>query len=136
MRATCVETKRSVVEWKLPTFSARECRSAADAALGAKGSCTCTKSSSARSSRSSRVRDTSSGSDTEPPRLKGSDCPTATSEAQPGSSKIASGSELSARTFSRPSCTSSREAEGATTATRCPRAQSASDSPSTKRLTS
>jgi hypothetical protein len=35
-----VETKRSVVEWKVPTFSARECLSAADAALGANGSCT------------------------------------------------------------------------------------------------
>ena len=73
LRAICVETKRSVVEWKVPTFSARECRSAADAALGANGSCTCTKSSSARSSRSSSVRDTSSGSDTEPPRRNGSD---------------------------------------------------------------
>jgi hypothetical protein len=31
--------------WKLPTFSAREWRSAALAALGANGSCTCTKSS-------------------------------------------------------------------------------------------
>ncbi len=40
LRATCVETKRSVVEWKVPMFSAREWRSAADAALGANGSCT------------------------------------------------------------------------------------------------
>ena len=28
LRATCVETKRSVVEWKVPRLSARECRSA------------------------------------------------------------------------------------------------------------
>ena len=75
LRATWVETKRSVVEWKVPTLSAREWRSAADAALGANGSCTCTKSSSTLSSRSSSVRDTSSGSDTEPPRRKGSDWP-------------------------------------------------------------
>ena len=73
LRAIWVDTKRSVVEWNVPTFRARECRSAAEAALGANGSCTCTKSSSARSRSSSRVRDTSSGSDTEPPRRNGSD---------------------------------------------------------------
>src|SRR5918999_1761409 len=94
-RPTWVETKRSVVERNVPTFSARECRSAAEEALGAKGSCTCTKSSSVRSSSSSSVRDTSSGSETEPPRRKGSDWPTATMEAQPGSSNTASGSEAS-----------------------------------------
>ena len=48
-RATWVDTNRSVGEWNVPTFSAREWRSAALAALGANGSCTCTKSSSARS---------------------------------------------------------------------------------------
>ena len=118
LRAIWVDTKRSVVEWKVPTFSARECRSAAEDALGAKGSCTCTKSSSARSRSSSRVRDTSSGSDTEPPRRKGSDCPTATSDAQPDSAHSASGFVRSALTFLRPSRTSSRESEGAITATR------------------
>ena len=48
-RATCVESTRSVGEWKLPTFSAREWRSAAADALGANGSCTCTMSSGAAS---------------------------------------------------------------------------------------
>ena len=91
LRATWVETKRSVVEWNVPTFSARECRSAADAALGANGSCTWRKSSSARSSSSSSVFDTSIGSDTEPPRRKGSDCPTATIDAQPAAAQSASG---------------------------------------------
>ena len=136
LRAICVDTKRSVVEWNVPTFSARECRRAADDALGAKGSCTCTKSSSARSSRSSSVRDTSSGIETEPARRNGSDWPTATMETQPGSAQRASGSERSALTFARPSRTSSRESEGATTTTRCPRVHSSSESRSTKRFTS
>ena len=136
LRATCVETKRSVVEWNVPTLSAREWRSAAEDALGANGSCTCTKSSSARSSRSSSVRDTSSGRDTEPPRRNGSDCPTASTEALPGSANSASGFERSAWTVARPSRTSSRESDGATTTTRWPRAQSSSESRSTKRLTS
>ncbi len=136
LRATCVETKRSVVEWKVPTLSARECRSAADAALGANGSCTCRKSSSARSRNSSSVRETSSGSDTDPPRRNGSDWPTASIDAQPGSAQSASGSFLSARTFARPSRISSRESDGATTTTRWPRAHSSSESRSTKRLTS
>ena len=136
LRATWVETNRSVVEWKVPTLSAREWRRAADDALGANGSCTCTKSSSAWSSRSSSVRDTSSGSDTEPPRRNGSDWPTASTEAQPGSSKMASGSVRAFCTLARPSRTSSRESEGATTTTRCPRLQSSSESRSTKRLTS
>src|ERR687895_111069 len=135
-RPTCVETNRSVVEWKVPTFSARECRSAADDALGANGSCTCTKSSSTCSSSSSSVRDTSSGSDTDPPRRNGSDCPTATIDAQPGSAHTASGSDPSRSTVARPSRTSSRESDGATTTTRCPRAQSSSESLSTNRLTS
>ncbi len=136
MRATWVETKRSVVEWKVPTLSAREWRRAADDALGANGSCTWTKSNSALSSRSSSVRETSSGSDTEPPRRNGSDWPTATTEVQPGSSNTASGSVRTLCTFARPSRTSSRESEGATTTTRCPRLHSSSESLSTKRLTS
>ena len=44
-RATWVDTNRSVGEWNVPTFSAREWRSAAEDALGANGSCTCTTSS-------------------------------------------------------------------------------------------
>ena len=83
-RATWVDTKRSVGEWNVPTFSAREWRSAALDALGANGSCTCTKSNSARSRSSSIVRDTSSGSETEPPRRKGRLCPTPSTLAQPG----------------------------------------------------
>ena len=136
MRAIWVETNRSVVEWNVPTFSACEWRSAADAALGANGSCTWRKSSSARSSSSSIVRDTSSGSDTEPPLRNGSDCPTASTEAHPGSAQSASGSDFIALTVARPSRISSRESDGATTTTRWPRLHSSSDSRSTKRLTS
>ena len=66
-RATCVESTRSVAAWKVPTFSAREWRSAADDALGANGSCTCTKSNGAASSSDSIVRETSIGSETLPP---------------------------------------------------------------------
>ena len=62
--------------------------------------------------------------------------PTASTDALPGSSKSASGSDASFWTFARPSRTSSRESDGATTTTRWPRAQSASESRSTKRLTS
>jgi hypothetical protein len=136
LRATWVDTNRSVVEWNVPMFRARECRSAADAALGANGSCTWRKSSSARSSRSSIVRDTSSGSDTEPPFRNGSDWPTASIEAQPSSAQSASGSERIALTVARPSRISSRESEGATTTTRWPREHSSSASRSTNRLTS
>jgi hypothetical protein len=82
------------------------------------------------------VRETSSGSETDPPRLKGSDWPTATTEAQPGSAQSASGSERIAFTVARPSRIRPRDSEGAITATRCPRAQSSSDTRSTKRLTS
>src|SRR5919106_2072094 len=136
LRATWVETKRSVVEWNVPTFSAREWRSAADEADGANGSCTWTKSSSVRPSRSSRVRDTSSGSETEPPRRNGRLCPTAISETQPGSANMASGSERSALILARPSRTSSRDPDGVTTRTLCPRRHSSSERRSTKRLTS
>ena len=136
MRATCVDTKRSVVAWNVPTLSAREWRSAAEAALGANGSCTWMKSSSACSSSPSRVVETSSGRDTDPPRRNGSDCPTAIIEAQPGAAQIAFGSWRIALTVARPSLISSRESEGAITATRWPREQSSSESRSTKRFTS
>ena len=135
-RATWVESSRSVAEWKVPTFSAREWRSAADDALGANGSCTCTKSSSARSSSSSIVRDTSTGSATEPPRRNGRLWPTPSTDAQPSSANTASGSERAALILARPSRTSSRESDGATTTTRCPRAQSRSESRSTNSFTS
>ena len=136
-RPTWVETKRSVVEWKVPTFSAREWRSAAEDALGAKGSCTCTKSKSVCSSSSSSVRDTSIGSDTDPPRRNGRDWPTASTDVAPGSAAhTASGSVPSRSTVARPSRTSSRESDGATTTTRWPRAHSSSERRSTNRLTS
>ena len=44
LRATCVETTRSVGAWNVPTFSAGELRSAALATLGAHGSWTWTMS--------------------------------------------------------------------------------------------
>ena len=52
---------RSAGRWNVPTFSARLWRSATDDALGANGSCTCTKSSSEVSSSSSIVREMSTG---------------------------------------------------------------------------
>ena len=130
-RATWVDTNRSVGEWNVPTFSAREWRSAALDALGANGSCTWTKSSSALSRNSSIERDTSSGSDTEPPRRNGRLCPTPSTVAQPSSANAAFGSELSLRIRARPSLISVRDSEGATTTTRWPRVQSSSDSRST-----
>ena len=49
-------TTRSVIWWKLPTLSARECRRAALEALGANGSWTWTKSNVVVDRRSSIVR--------------------------------------------------------------------------------
>ena len=86
-RATCVESTRSVGEWKLPTFSAREWRSAAADALGANGSCTCTMSSGATLEQRGRSRAlASSGSDTRPPRRAGaaSVCIGASTRTSPG----------------------------------------------------
>ena len=54
----------------------------------------------------------------------------------PGSANSASGSRCCASTRARPSRTSSRESDGATTTTLWPRAHSSSDSRSTKWLTS
>ena len=62
-RPSWVESSRSVGLWKVPTLSARAVRSAALAALGANGSCTCTMSSGSVVSASSIVRATSTGSD-------------------------------------------------------------------------
>ena len=61
LRATWVLSTRSAGAWKEPTFSARLCRSATLPALGAHGSCTCTKSSGATDSTSSIVRAMSTG---------------------------------------------------------------------------
>jgi hypothetical protein len=54
---------RSVGPWKLPTFSAREWRSATLDALGANGSWTWTMSSASAVNASSIVRATSTGND-------------------------------------------------------------------------
>ena len=136
MRAIWVDTNRSVVEWNVPMLRARECRSAADAALGANGSCTWTKSKRARSSRLSIVRDTSTGSDIEPPRRPGRLCPTASTDAHPLPSNTASGSSATRLIRSRDSLISSRESDGPITTTRCPRPHSSSERRSTNRLTS
>ena len=121
----------------VPMFSAREWRSAADAALGANGSCTWRKSSSACSSsvlerarHVERQRHRAAAPERQP--LAHRHAPT----RSPRSAKSASGSSWSASTFARPSRTSSRESDGATTTTRWPRAHSSSESRSTKRLTS
>ena len=73
---------------------------------------------------------------TDPPRRKGSDCPTASIEAQPVSAQERVGSERIALTVARPSRISSRESDGAMTTTRWPREHSSSESRSTNRLTS
>ena len=122
--------------WKVPMFSAREWRSAADDALGANGSCTCTKSKGAVSRTDSIVRDTSIGTDTLPPRRLSTLWPTASTRAQPSSAKIDSGSLAACLIAARDSRTSRRDSDGAITTTRWPRAHSSSDSRSTKRLTS
>ena len=62
LRATCVDSRRSVGVWNVPTFSAREWRSAALDVDGANGSWTWQTSSGRIVSRSSIVRETSTGS--------------------------------------------------------------------------
>ena len=61
-RATWVESTRSVGRWNVAAFSAQECRSAAEATLGAYGSCTWTMSKSIALSRPSSDREMSTGS--------------------------------------------------------------------------
>ena len=80
--ATWVDTKRSVGEWNVPMFSAREWRSAAPGARGER-LVHVDEVELARSSRSSSVRDTSRGRDTEPPRRKGRLWPTPSTLAHP-----------------------------------------------------
>ena len=85
-RATCVESTRSAGEWKEPTLSEREWRSATEAALGANGSWTCTKSGGAVESASSIVREMSSGGAGIAPRrapASGSSSPTPTTRTSP-----------------------------------------------------
>ena len=62
---------RSAGAWKVPTFSAREWRSASEAVLGANGSWTWTKSNGACASTASIVRATSSGGAGGMPRRAG-----------------------------------------------------------------
>ncbi len=93
LRATCVESTRSAGAWKVPTLSAREWRSATDPALGAHGSCTCTKSSGALLSASSIVRAMSTGGEgLMPLRLAlNSSSPTPSTRTSPSGAKIDSG---------------------------------------------
>ena len=136
-RATCVERTRSVGAWKVPTFSAREWRSATLAALGANGSWTCTKSIAATSSASSIVRAMSIGGDGAVARREtsGSSSPTPSTRTPWGSHKT-SGSSAALRISRRESRTSSGERDGASTSSRCPRAAICSESRATKPLTS
>ena len=124
-RATWVDSTRSVGAWKEPTLSARECRSATDDALGANGSCTCTKSSGATVSTSSIVRATSTGGAGRPPRrCSGSSSPTPSTRTPPSGSNSVSGFSRAARISLRESRTSARDREGASTSSRWPRAAS------------
>ena len=90
MRATWVETTRSVGAWKLPTLSAREWRSATLATLGANGSWTWQMSMPPWSNSSSIVRATSIGT-AAPARVRpgsgGSASPTASTRGEPSSDR-------------------------------------------------
>ncbi len=133
-RATCVESTRSAGAWKEPTLSEREWRSATDAALGANGSCTCTKSGGAVESASSIVREMSTGGAGIAPRRapdSGSSSPTPSTRTSP------SGPNSSPERISRrESRTSAVECVGASTTTRWPRPASSPERASTKALTS
>ena len=133
-RATCVESTRSAGAWKEPTLSEREWRSATDAALGANGSWTCTKSGGAVDSASSIVREMSSGGAGIAPRrapASGSSSPTPSTRTSP------SGPNSSPeRIRRRESRTSAVECVGASTTTRWPSAASSPDNASTNALTS
>ena len=85
-RATWVESTRSAGAWNVPTLSEREWRSATDDALGANGSCTCTKSGGAPESASSIVREMSTGGAGIAPRrapASGSSSPTPSTRTSP-----------------------------------------------------
>ena len=136
-RATWVETMRSVGAWNEPTLSARECRRATEDALGANGSCTCTKSSGASVSTSSIVRATSTGGAGNPPRRwSGISSPTPSTRTPPSASNSRSGLSRADRISRRDSRTSCGDRDGASTSIRCPRPASAADSSPTKALTS
>ena len=127
---------RSVGTWNVPTFSAREWRSAALDVDGANGSWTWQTSSGTASCIASIVRATSTGSDgaRRVAVISGSTSPTeSTRGGAPGSGSRPSGSVRSAARDSR---TASWLRAGATMSTRCPRAARASAEPRTWRLTS
>ncbi len=121
MRATCVDSRRSVGEWNVPTFSAREWRRAALDVDGANGSCTWQTSSARIVRRFSIVRETSTGSAGARralPGRSGSASPTArTRGGAPGSGSSAAGSSRAALSAWRVSRTASLEREGATIST-------------------
>ena len=75
---------RSVGAWKVPTFSAREWRSAAEATLGANGSWTCTRSSGgALEQLVDRARDVDRQRGAPAPGSGGSTSPTASTRGSP-----------------------------------------------------
>ena len=127
-----METIRSVGGmWNVPTFSAREWRSAALEVDGANGSCTWQTSSGTTSCIDSMVRATSTGSDgaRRVAAISGSTSPTASTRGgPPGSGRSDSGSDRSAWRVVR---TASCPRAGATMRTRCPRAARASAVPRT-----
>ena len=122
--------------WKLPTFSAREWRSATLEALGANGSCTLTTSSASTLSASSIVRATSTGSEAARRRVgeNGSTSPTPRTTGSPAASSSSSSGRL--RIARRLSRTSESDWEGATISTRCPRSASCAETRATYWLTS
>ena len=128
-RATWVESTRSAGAWKEPTLSAREWRSATDPALGAHGSCTCTKSSWAIEQHLlDRARDVD--------RRRRVDALAPVSEQQLADAEHAHaavgveqvlGRSRAARISLRDSRTSSGDRDGASSSTRCPRSASSRD---------
>ena len=132
-RATWVESTRSAGAWNVPTFSEREWRSATDDALGANGSCTCTKSGGAPESASSIVREMSTGGAGIAPRR----APDSSSSPTPSTRTSPSGLNSSpARICRRDSRTSAGSCDGASTTTRCPAAACSAASARTNALTS
>jgi len=136
-RATWVETTRSVGAWNVPTFSAREWRSAALETDGAKGSWTWQRSSAASTKSCSTVRATSIGSAARRRAVPG---PPGPGIASPTASRRGgapgSGTACPARIAARPSRTRSWDSDGATMTTACPRAARRSLVAWTARLTS
>jgi hypothetical protein len=112
--------------WKVPTFSAREWRSAALEVDGANGSWTWHTSSGRIVRRFSIVRETSTGSAGARralPGRSGSASPTASTRGgAPGAGSSDAGSSRAALSACRVSRTASLEREGATMSTWCPRA--------------